>query len=99
MVELLLSVDGDTTNGNGLQATKQVRSGSYAVLSFSSTVYLELWQTLYLMIRATGAGSFEVLEGSTFGVALIGKTFNYFCSLVKIRPCSRDKKRNHVTVV
>ncbi|XP_068682166.1 uncharacterized protein [Montipora foliosa] len=77
MVELLLSVNGDTTNGNGLQATKQVRSGSYAVLSFSSTVYLEPWQTLYLMIRATGAGSFEVLEGSTFGVALIEETKYY----------------------
>ncbi|XP_068682491.1 uncharacterized protein [Montipora foliosa] len=77
MVELLLSVNGDTTNGNGLQATKQVRSGSYAILSFSSTVYLEPWQTLYLMIRATGAGSFEVLEGSTFGVALIEETKYY----------------------
>ncbi|XP_068730841.1 uncharacterized protein [Montipora capricornis] len=77
MVELLLSVNGDTTNGTGLQATKQVRSGSYAVLSFSSTVYLEPWQTLYLMIRATGAGSFEVLEGSTFGVALIEETKYY----------------------
>ena len=74
LVELLLSVNGDTTNKNGLRATKQVpNAGYFIVLSFSATVHLEPWQTLYLMIRGTGAGSFEVVNGSTFGVALIGK--------------------------
>ena len=72
-MELLLSVNGDTTNGNGLQATKEVPSaGHFIVLSVSATVHLEPWQTLYLMIRGTGAWSFEVVNGSTFGVALIG---------------------------
>ncbi|XP_015755007.1 PREDICTED: uncharacterized protein LOC107334576 isoform X2 [Acropora digitifera] len=78
LVELLLSVNGDTTNGNGLRATKQVpNAGYFIVLSFSATVHLEPWQTLYLMIRGTGAGSFEVVNGSTFGVALIEET-KYF---------------------
>ncbi|XP_067044670.1 uncharacterized protein [Acropora muricata] len=78
LVELLLSVNGDTTNGNGLRATKQVPiAGYFIVLSFSATVRLEPWQTLYLMIRGTGAGSFEVVNGSTFGVALIEET-KYF---------------------
>ena len=77
LVELLLSVNGDTTNGNGLRATKQVPNADYfIVLSLSATVHLEPWQTLYLMIRGTGAGSFEVVNGSTFGVALIGKKAN-----------------------
>ena len=72
-MELLLSVNGDTTNGNGLRATKQVPNADYfIVLSVSATVHLEPWQTLYLMIRGTGAGSFEVVNGSTFGVTLIG---------------------------
>ncbi|XP_074616069.1 uncharacterized protein LOC141875640 isoform X2 [Acropora palmata] len=78
LVELLLSVNGDTTNGNGLRATKQVpNAGYFIVLSLSATVHLEPWQTLYLMIRGTGAGSFEVVNGSTFGVALIEET-KYF---------------------
>ncbi|XP_067053159.1 uncharacterized protein [Acropora muricata] len=78
LVELLLSVNGDTTNGNGLRATKQVpNAGYFIVLSLSATVHLEPWQTLYLMIRSTGAGSFEVVNGSTFGVALIEET-KYF---------------------
>lgn len=72
MVELLLSVNGDATNGNGLKATKGVPDGSSAVLSLSATVYLEPWQTLYLMIRSTGGSTLEVLNGSTFSVALIG---------------------------
>ncbi|XP_067044679.1 uncharacterized protein [Acropora muricata] len=78
LVELLLSVNGDTTNGNGLRATKQVpNAGYFIVLSLSATVHLEPWQTLYLMIRSTGAGSFEVVNGSTFGVALMEET-KYF---------------------
>ena len=77
LVELLLSVNGDTTNENGLRATKQVPNGGYfIVLSLSATVHLEPWQTLNLMIRGTGAGSLEVVNGSTFGVTLIGKKAN-----------------------
>ena len=73
LVELLLSVNGDTTNGTGLRVTKQVpNAGYFIVLSLSATVHLEPWHTLYLMIRGTGAGSLEVVNGSTFGVALIG---------------------------
>lgn len=72
MVELLLSVNGETSNTNGLKATKATTTGSTVALSLSATVYLELWQTLYLMIRSTGDGALEVLNGSTFSVALIG---------------------------
>ena len=72
MVELLLSVNGETSNTNGLKATKATTPGSTVALSLSATVYLELWQTLYLMIRSTGDGTLEVLNGSTFSVALIG---------------------------
>ena len=72
MVELLLSVNGETSNTNGLKATKAATIGSTVALSLSATVYLELWQTLYLMIRSTGDGTLEVLNGSTFSVALIG---------------------------
>ena len=72
MVELLLSVNGETSNTNGLKATKATTPGSTVALSLSATVYLERWQTLYLMIRSTGDGALEVLNGSTFSVALIG---------------------------
>ena len=72
MVELLLSVNGETSNTNGLKASKATTLGSTVALSLSATVYLELWQTLYLMIRSTGDGTLEVLNGSTFSVALIG---------------------------
>ena len=72
MVELLLSVNGETSSTNGLIATKAATPGSTVALSLSATVYLELWQTLYLMIRSTGDGILEVLNGSTFSVALIG---------------------------
>ena len=72
VLELLLSVNGETSNTNGLKATKTATPGSTVVLSLSATVYLELWQTLYLMIRSTGDGTLEVLNGSTFSVALIG---------------------------
>ena len=72
MVELLLSVNGETSNTNGLKATKATTPGSTVALSLSATVYLEVWQTLYLMIRSTGGGTLEVLNGSTFSVALIG---------------------------
>ena len=72
MVELLLSVNGETSNTNGLKASKAATPGSTVALSLSATVYLELWQTLYLMIRSTGDGALEVLNGSTFSVALIG---------------------------
>ena len=71
-VELLLSVNGETSNTNGLKASKATTPGSTVALSLSATVYLELWQTLYLMIRSTGDGTLEVLNGSTFSVALIG---------------------------
>ena len=77
LVELLLSVNGDTTSENGLRAIKQIPTAGYLiVLSVSATVHLEPWQTLYLMIRGTGAGSLEVVNGSTFGVALIGTRAN-----------------------
>ena len=72
IIELLLSVNGDSVNTNGLKATKAVAAGSSVVLSLSATVYLEAWQTLYLMIRSSGAGTVEVVNGSTFSVALIG---------------------------
>ena len=72
MVELLLSVNGETSNTDGLKASKATTPGSTVALSLSATVYLELWQTLYLMIRSTGDGTLEVLNGSTFSVALIG---------------------------
>ena len=72
MVELLLSVNGETSNTNGLKATKATTPGSTVALSLSATVYLERWQTLYLMIRSTGDGALEVLNGSTFSVALVG---------------------------
>ena len=72
MVELLLSVNGETSNTNGLKATRATTPGSTVALSLSATVYLERWQTLYLMIRSTGDGALEVLNGSTFSVALIG---------------------------
>ena len=72
MVELLLSVNGETSNTNGLKASKAATPGSTVALSLSATVYLELWQTLYLMIRSTGDDTLEVLNGSTFSVALIG---------------------------
>ena len=72
MVELLLSVNGETSKTNGLKASKAATPGSTVALSLSATVYLELWQTLYLMIRSTGDGTLEVLNGSTFSVALIG---------------------------
>ena len=72
MVEVLLSVNGETSNINGLKATKAATPGSTVALSLSATVYLELWQSLYLMIRGTGDGTLEVLNGSTFSVVLIG---------------------------
>ena len=72
IIELLLSVNGDSLNTNGLKATKAVAAGSSVALSLSATVYLEPWQTLYLMIRSSGAGTVEVVNGSTFSVALIG---------------------------
>ena len=72
IIELLLSVNGDSLNTNGLKAAKAVAAGSSAVLSLSATIYLEPWQTLYLMIRSSGAGTVEVVNGSTFSVALIG---------------------------
>ncbi|KAJ7318647.1 hypothetical protein OS493_037588 [Desmophyllum pertusum] len=77
LVELLLSVNGDTINTNGLKATKGVTDGLSVVLSLSETAYLEPWQTLYLMIRSTGVGAFEVVNGSTFSVALIEETKYY----------------------
>ncbi|KAJ7381533.1 Cadherin cytoplasmic C-terminal, partial [Desmophyllum pertusum] len=77
LVELLLSVNGDTINTNGLKATKGVTDGLSVVLSLSATAYLEPWQTLYLMIRSTGVGAFEVVNGSTFSVALIEETKYY----------------------
>ena len=72
MVELLLSVNGETSNTNGLKASKAATPGSTVALSLSATVYMEVWQTLYLMIRSTSGGTLEVLNGSTFSVALIG---------------------------
>lgn len=72
MVELLLSINGETSNANDLKVTKAATPGSTVALSLSATVYLEVWQTLYLMIRSTGDGTLEVLNGSTFRVALIG---------------------------
>lgn len=84
IVELLTSVNGDATTGKGLQATNEVASGSSVVLSLSATVYLEPWQTLYLMIRSTGSGSLEVVNGSTFSVALIGMRMK-ICFLVTRR--------------
>ena len=72
MVQLLLSVNGETSNTNRLKATKAVTPGSTVALSLSATVHLEVLQTLYLMIRSTGDGTLEVLNGSTFSVALIG---------------------------
>jgi len=73
LVELLLSVNGDTLNTNGLTATKGVMDGLSVVLSLSATAYLEQWQTLSLMIRSTGVGAFDVVNGSTFGLVLLGK--------------------------
>ena len=73
MVELLLAVNGDTFNNNGLTATKSVSDSSSVVLSVSATAYLEPWQTLSLMIRSTGVGAFDVFNGSMFSVVLLGK--------------------------
>ncbi len=76
LIELLLSVNGDTENTNGLKTTKGVIDGLTVVLSLSTTAYLEPWQSLYLMIRSTGVGEFEVVNGSTFSVTLLGKKDN-----------------------
>ena len=73
MVELLLAVNGDTFNNNGLTATKSVSDSLSVVLSVSATAYLETWQTLSLMIRSTGVGAFDVVNGSMFSVVLLGK--------------------------
>ena len=73
MVELLLAVNGDIFNNNGLTATKSVSDSSSVVLSVSATAYLEPWQTLSLMIRSTGVGAFDVVSGSMFSVVLLGK--------------------------
>ena len=94
LVELLLSVNGDTTSENGLRATKRVpNAGYFIVLSVSATVHLEPWQTLYLMIRGTGAGSLEVVNGSTFGVALIGTRANLPRFTWQIKPCKSNNKK------
>lgn len=77
MVELLLSVNGDTLNTNGLTAAKGVMDGSSVALSLSATVYLEPWQTLSLMIRSTGVGAFDVVNESSFSVVLLGKTVSF----------------------
>ena len=77
-VELQVSVNGDTLNNNGLTATKSVMDNLSVVLSLSATAYLESWQTLSLMIRSTGVGAFDVVNGSTFNVVLLGKTM-LFC--------------------
>ena len=66
-------MNGDTVNTNGLKATKGVMDGLTVVLSLSATAYLEPWQSLYLMIRSTGVGAFEVVNGSTFSVTLLRK--------------------------
>lgn len=73
MVELLLAVNGDTSNDNGLTATKSVMDSSSVVLSLSATAYLEPWQALSLMIRSTGVGALDVVNGSMFSVVLLGK--------------------------
>lgn len=77
MVELLLSVNGDTLNTNGLTAAKGVMDGFSVALSLSATVYLEPWQTLSLMIRSTGVGAVDVVNESTFSVVLLGKTVSF----------------------
>jgi len=77
LVELLLSVSGDTLNANGPRATKGIMDGLSVALSLSATAYLESWQTLSLMIRSTGAGVFDVVTGSTFSVVLLGKTMTF----------------------
>lgn len=87
IVELLTSVNGDATTGKGLQATNEVASGSSVVLSLSATVYLEPWQTLYLMIRSTGSGSLEVVNGSTFSVALIGMRMKIYFLVTRRHYC------------
>ena len=76
-MELLLTVNGDAMNTNGLKATKSVTDGLSVILSLSATAYLEQWQTLYLMIRSSGEGDFEVTNGGTFSVVLLGKTSFY----------------------
>ena len=78
LVELLVSVNGDTLNNNGLTATKSVMDNLSVVLSLSATAYLESWQTLSLMIRSTGVGAFDVVSGSTFNVVLLGKTMLFW---------------------
>ena len=85
LIELLLSVNGDTANTNGLKATKAVMDGLTVVLSLSATAYLEPWQSLYLMIRSTGVGAFEVVNGSTFSVTLLGKKGNVILTSGKDR--------------
>ena len=81
MVELLLSVNGDTSSDNGLTATKSVMDSLSVVLSLSATAYLEPWQTLSLMIRNTGVGTFDVVNGSMFSVVLLGKLSTLLGSL------------------
>ncbi|XP_022800058.1 uncharacterized protein LOC111337931 isoform X2 [Stylophora pistillata] len=77
IIELLLSVNGDAMNTNGLKAIRGVTDGLSVVLSLSATAYLEQWQTLYLMIRSSGEGDFEVTNGSTFSVVLLEETRQY----------------------
>lgn len=81
-------MNGDTSNDNGLTATKSVMDSLSVVLSLSATAYLEQWQTLSLMIRSTGVGAFDVVNGSLFSVVLLGK-FSVLVGELHIVGCYR----------
>ena len=83
-IELLLSINGDVEESNSLKATRTLKDGLSTVLSISSSIYLEQWDTVYLMVRSDGAGTFGVGNGSTFDVALMGKPFQAFA----VRTCT-----------
>ena len=51
--------------------------GLSVALSLSATAYLEPWQTLSLMVRSTGVGLFDVVNGSAFSVVLLGKKVSF----------------------
>lgn len=72
-MEFLFIVNGDVMNINGLKVIKSVIDGLLVILSLFVIVYFEQWQMLYLMIRSSGEGDFEVINGGIFSVVLLGK--------------------------
>ena len=69
----MVAVNGDVLNADGALAVRTLNANTTWTFNLVSSVYMAQWQSLSIMARSSIVEGYQVLEGSSFFVSLIGE--------------------------